>query len=67
MKLSLVCITSTKFTKMETYINWIKTIYGNIDIWIYPFLSVVLVVFFIYVGFIAYCVHKDRKKNPWRY
>lgn len=52
---------------METYINWIKTIYGNIDLWIYPFLSVVLVVFFIYVGFIAYCVHKDRNKNPWRY
>lgn len=52
---------------METYINWIKAIYGNIDLWIYPYLSVVLVVFFIYVGFIAYCVHKDRKKNPWRY
>jgi heme/copper-type cytochrome/quinol oxidase subunit 2 len=52
---------------MEIYTNWIKSIYGNIDLWIIPFLFIVLIVFFIYVGIVAYCVYKERKKHPWRY
>lgn len=52
---------------MEIYTNWIKSIYGYINFGFIRFLPVVLVVFFIYVGTVAYCVYKERKKHPWRY
>lgn len=52
---------------MEIYTNWIKSIYGYINFWIYLFPVCRSGSIFTYVGTVAYCVYKERKKHPWRY